>query len=83
MSYFSRHLVDGPPEPKYKIIISKEVESKLTGIKRLMPVLTFYNDLDPDLIIEQANIFLCDKYGPTWAEKNKYHLEIIPPDEEE
>jgi myo-inositol catabolism protein IolC len=82
MSYFSRHLVYGPPEPNYKIIVSKQVESK-TGVKRLMPVITFYHELDPDQIIEQANTYLTEKYGPDWSEKNKYHLEIIPPEEEE
>jgi hypothetical protein len=82
MSYFSRHLVYGPPEPKYKIIVSREVKNEKTGTIRLMPCITFFDELDPDQIIEQAQKYLSEKYGQDWDQKYKYHLDIIPPEEE-
>jgi hypothetical protein len=85
MSHFSRHLVYGLPEPKYKIVISRELKNEKTGAVRLMPTITFYNELDPDEIIEKAHNALENKFGKDWHDVNfhKFHIEVIPPDDDE
>lgn len=84
MSYFSRHLIEGTHEPVAACTIYRKEISSKTGKEIQIPVISFYEELDPDKILDRCNEILKKKYGPDYAESGKkFSLEVIPPQEEE
>jgi len=78
MSYFSRHMDPEDIVPKMTVEIWKERDN---GKK--YPIITFFEEMDTEKIIEKAEEYLNKKY-PEWRfQKDKFSLKVIPPEEEE